>query len=494
MANYNTLAANVAAVVRQNGVQAITGDNLQAVILACINSLGTGYQFKGVATPDTVFGSPDERLFYLAYAAGTYGNMPVVTPPTLDGTKLWLFVYSSEWATLELDIPTDDGLTAALASALSDYAKKDGVYDKLFAGSAAAIRGAAVAILFNSHALPFGVGDNYAKIKTIKGNSILWAQIAEIVSADLSASGVIATKTSNSIAYSGEATATYNKRITENVQLKSGHRYLITLGVDIDLTNVSGVDFGLTFIGLSKKKEYLYDSPNDFASTGVSLRINSGYSFEGTVHPQIIDLTVLFGSGREPSTVGEFRAIYPLDYDFSALSIRSVSASALVSKTAADATLDTLALPITTATSGGVVIFADGMHSVGSTCDELTNTTATKRIGKRAYQAGDESDSSVVTDGTNTLYVLGTPEEYTLDTPLDLRYLVQPGGSEAKSPADTASSVSAPLSLEVEYPQEAAESSDLKNLLDALKAGGAISAYTMTWNATTGHYDFTVTA
>lgn len=42
---------------------------------------------------------------------------------------------------------------------------------------------------------------------------------------------------------------------------------------------------------------------------------------------------------------------------------------------------ETKALPITTATSGGVAIFSDGMKSAGMAYDEMTATKATKRIG-----------------------------------------------------------------------------------------------------------------
>lgn len=55
--------------------------------------------------------------------------------------------------------------------------------------------------------------------------------------------------------------------------------------------------------------------------------------------------------------------------------------------------------------------FPDGMRSVGDIYDSLTPTKAIQRIGQRAYQEGDENDSSVVTDMTTTYYVLSTPVE-----------------------------------------------------------------------------------
>lgn len=50
------------------------------------------------------------------------------------------------------------------------------------------------------------------------------------------------------------------------------------------------------------------------------------------------------------------------------------------------------------------------LRSVGSVYDTITpNGVYTQRIGVRAYESGDESDSSVITDLTNTYYVLETP-------------------------------------------------------------------------------------
>ena len=69
----------------------------------------------------------------------------------------------------------------------------------------------------------------------------------------------------------------------------------------------------------------------------------------------------------------------------------------------------TLSLPISD-------FFPTGMKSAGSVYDELTENKATTRIGSRAYQSGDESDTSVITDGTTTYYPLATPTETDITT------------------------------------------------------------------------------
>ena len=72
-------------------------------------------------------------------------------------------------------------------------------------------------------------------------------------------------------------------------------------------------------------------------------------------------------------------------------------------------TSSTLSLPIST-------YFPNGMKSAGNVYDELTESKAITRIGSRAYQSGDERDTSVITDGTTTYYALVTPTETSFTT------------------------------------------------------------------------------
>lgn len=63
------------------------------------------------------------------------------------------------------------------------------------------------------------------------------------------------------------------------------------------------------------------------------------------------------------------------------------------------------------------LLFSDGeLCSVGDVADEIFTISdkhykAIKRIGKRAYQTGDENLENAITDKTNTLYILDTPIE-----------------------------------------------------------------------------------
>ena len=95
MANYSTLKAAVADVVKTNGTQAITGANLQSVLLSIINSVGGGgYIFAGVATPSTNAGTPDQNVFYIG-GAGTYANFG--TSVTVYDGSICVFKYNGSW-------------------------------------------------------------------------------------------------------------------------------------------------------------------------------------------------------------------------------------------------------------------------------------------------------------------------------------------------------------------------------------------------------------
>lgn len=95
MANYATLKAAIVAAIRENGNKEITGNLLQQQLLAMVNSLGVGYQYAGIATPETDPGTPDQNVFYLASTAGTYTNFGNIV--LADG-EIAILKYNGTWA------------------------------------------------------------------------------------------------------------------------------------------------------------------------------------------------------------------------------------------------------------------------------------------------------------------------------------------------------------------------------------------------------------
>ena len=74
MANWSTLKAAIANVIKTNGNQEITGVILQNTLNSIVNAVGENATFAGIATPSTNPGSPDGPVFYIASTAGGYSN------------------------------------------------------------------------------------------------------------------------------------------------------------------------------------------------------------------------------------------------------------------------------------------------------------------------------------------------------------------------------------------------------------------------------------
>lgn len=110
MANYSVLKAAVEAVVKTNGNQEITGANMQSTLISIINSLGTGYQFMGVATPSTSPGTPDYNVAYIG-GAGTYANFG--TSVTVPVGSICVFKYNGSWTKEQIDVCLDDVIAKA---------------------------------------------------------------------------------------------------------------------------------------------------------------------------------------------------------------------------------------------------------------------------------------------------------------------------------------------------------------------------------------------
>ncbi len=101
MANYETLKSAIQQVVKTNNNNEITGALLQQTLLAIINSLGAGYQFMGVATPETNPGTPDYNIAYIA-GNGTYPNF---NNTTINNALLGILKFNGQWVVETISIP-----------------------------------------------------------------------------------------------------------------------------------------------------------------------------------------------------------------------------------------------------------------------------------------------------------------------------------------------------------------------------------------------------
>lgn len=74
MGGYTELKAAIAAVVKANGNNEITGAKMQVVLNTIVSTVGANRTFVGIANENTNPGTPDGNVFYIAYEAGNYVN------------------------------------------------------------------------------------------------------------------------------------------------------------------------------------------------------------------------------------------------------------------------------------------------------------------------------------------------------------------------------------------------------------------------------------
>lgn len=100
--DWQRLKTAVAAVIKQNGNQDITGKVLQDTLLSTINNIGAGRTFAGFATSETNPGTPDGNVIWFATEEGVYSNFSALN---LMGRNLFmLYNTASGWEYTAIDI------------------------------------------------------------------------------------------------------------------------------------------------------------------------------------------------------------------------------------------------------------------------------------------------------------------------------------------------------------------------------------------------------
>ena len=118
MGTYEVLKQAISDVIKTNGNQEITGQLTQNVLVAIVNALGNNALFAGIAQTNTVPGTPDGNVFYLAATKGIYTNFnayEVTDKLTIFNNK------TGNWVASEIDV--------VITSALDDVKNNIYVYD-----------------------------------------------------------------------------------------------------------------------------------------------------------------------------------------------------------------------------------------------------------------------------------------------------------------------------------------------------------------------------
>ena len=333
--------------------------------------------------------------------------------------------------------------------------------------------------------VPAGAASGYANIEKVEGNTLVWNQQVNDTSLSfyrnygLTMSLNSHVLTVNGLSSGGNSVIGY---YDAKVNLITNHKYLIRgfngqVGSSSTFEYMLVVNIGSSpILNLYLDRVFTYENVTKNNIKG-QIVIRNGYTADNLqLSPQIFDLTAIFGAGNEPTTVADFEAWMAQNigsasyYDYNAGELISCKMSGMQTEDSSQQTLDTLPFDVTTftgintSTNVREVIFPNGMKQAdyaGTVKDtfDLLSDTATVKVGSRAYQAGDESDTDVITDGTTTYYALTTPIEYTdlqdaNGNPLNPRYKVEQGGTEQILPVNTSSPTTVAPTLTTTYTKD----------------------------------------
>jgi hypothetical protein len=619
MADYNSLKATIDANIRANGVQAITGPVLNACLKAMITVLGNGYQLQGsIAQPGDDPSVPDARVAYVASGPGTYTDFGGLVVP--DDGHAYMLTWDTQWTAVQLPVPTSAAL-AALATVVAgkqdiltfDPSPVSGSLNPVTSGgifsaieSAKGAAGLAEALLDTDSegaeqefSLRKSGGDGGAYFRRLLGNTKAFNQLIRGFASWTATNGTIA-QADGVLTYTvtnATGLTTQYAGDMANINIIAGHKYFMTIGVKLAHTGRvylggsgwgGGASWGLQNYTTANAWQF-YSRIVDAVSTasgvnaycslyeytdGASIAVNDTMQITA---PMLIDLTLMFGAGNEPTTPEEFREKYPLlyyaygrklihnkvakvitkganqwdevwevgnlstttgeevpdngnirskdfipvlpntEYYFKAPSINPlrvwwydanknpISYSVKNNTTGispanaafvrfgtanlygrtygnnicislSDAEINgqyfpywerELALDITNQEdTDGNKPFAEGVKSCPVASDEFNEVGGIVRVGVRPYQASDDTDASVITDGVDTAYALTTPVPFTWKEPLNTGIKVSKYGTEEITPAQTENIDTAPFRAVTTY------SISVANLVAALAALG----------------------
>ena len=160
-------------------------------------------------------------------------------------------------------------------------------------------------------------GGKLMSVKNMGGRSIMWNQLVKPVPTVVTQAGVKFTFSDDGIiTLNGTATTTGSAVSVQSVKNQKGHKYLM---IASPLSGVYGKD-QLQFSSQSYGQDStghgtIITNESSNEKWYYTLYVYEGVTYDNVkLQPQIYDLTAMFGSGNEPTTVEEFEKIFPADY------------------------------------------------------------------------------------------------------------------------------------------------------------------------------------
>ena len=168
-----------------------------------------------------------------------------------------------------------------------------------------------------AYAKTIPTGGKLMSVKNIGGRSIMWNQLVKPVPTVVTQAGVKFTFSNDGIiTLNGTATTTGNAVSLQSVKNQKGHKYLMVAN---PLSGVYGKD-QLQFSSQSYGQDStghgtIITNESSNEKWYYTLYVYEGVTYDNVkLQPQIFDLTAMFGSGNEPTSVEEFEKMFPNDY------------------------------------------------------------------------------------------------------------------------------------------------------------------------------------
>ena len=160
-------------------------------------------------------------------------------------------------------------------------------------------------------------GAKLMSVKNIGGRSIVWNQLVQSKSNEITGSGVKITFSNDGIVtLNGTCTTTGNAASVQPVKNQKEHKYLIVANPLSGVYGAGQLLFSSQSYGLdSTGHGAIITNGSSNAKWYYTLYVYEGVTYDNVkLQPQIFDLTAMFGSGNEPASVEEFEKMFPAAY------------------------------------------------------------------------------------------------------------------------------------------------------------------------------------
>ena len=285
-------------------------------------------------------------------------------------------------------------------------------------------------------------------VKKVGGKTVVFNQLVSDAVSSATVNDVTLTNNGDgSYTIDGTASATAIFIMNSNVAdaSKAGHKIYISALPDSNMQFYVSNEDGTKEVSAQLGAGYIATATT---YRGIILRIPSGNTVDNvTFYPQIHDLTLMFGAGNEPTSVSQFEAMRPATYyEYDTGSLLSFGVTEILSKDADDVTLETFSIPEEITTAEGYGWSCPGAYNY----IDFDTKKFVQAVGSREYEAGDESDATVITDGINTHYKLDEPLAFDVDLPDEIITKAEAGGT-LTFPNQHGDDYRIPVPVEMEY-------------------------------------------